>query len=98
MLYYDRINVSGTIDINNTSESKECIICHYWYFFDKGFKFQLHVYNGCHDLLTMSMNLINTTALNIHSVDCCCIISGISKNKLINLIKNVDLTEKSKTL
>ena len=32
-------------------------ICHYWYFLDKRFNFQPHVYNGCHDLLMMSTNL-----------------------------------------
>ena len=31
-LYYNRINVSEGIDINKTSASKECDICHYWYF------------------------------------------------------------------
>ena len=29
MLYYDRIDVSEGIDVNKTSESKECDICHY---------------------------------------------------------------------
>ena len=28
------------IDVNKTSASKKCIICHYWYFLDKVFKFQ----------------------------------------------------------
>ena len=37
MLYYDRIGVSEGIDINKTCASKECVICHYWYFLDKGF-------------------------------------------------------------
>ena len=37
MLYYDRTNVSKGIDVNKTSESKECDICLYWYFEDKGF-------------------------------------------------------------
>ena len=32
MLYYDRINVSEGINVNKTNESKECSICHYWYF------------------------------------------------------------------
>ena len=39
MTHYDRIDVSGRIDVNMTSESKECNICHYWYFLSKGFKF-----------------------------------------------------------
>ena len=37
MLYYDGINVSEGIDVDKTSKSKECDICHYWYFLDKGF-------------------------------------------------------------
>ena len=32
MLYYDRSDISGGIDINKTGSFKECIICHYWYF------------------------------------------------------------------
>ena len=55
MLYYDRIDIWEEIDVNNTSESREFDICHYWYFLDKGFKFQPHVCNGCHDGLMMSM-------------------------------------------
>ena len=39
MLYYEIIDVSEGIDINKTSASKECDICHRWYFLNKGFKF-----------------------------------------------------------
>ena len=69
ILYYNRIDVSEGIDVNKTSESKECDICHYWYFLDKGFKFQLNVCNGYHDLLMMSMILSNNAILNIKSAD-----------------------------
>ena len=54
MLYFDRIDVSEGIDVNRISESKECDICHYWYFLDN---FQFDICNGCHDVLMMSMNL-----------------------------------------
>ena len=98
MLYIDRIEVSEGIDVNKTSESKECDICHYWYFVDKGFKFQPNVCNGCHDLLMMSMNLSNINILNVKSVDCHCIFSEISKNEAINLLENINLTRKRETL
>ena len=65
MLYFDRIDVSEGIDINETSESKECNICHYCFFLDKGFKFQPNVCDGYHDLLMMSMNLSDIGILNI---------------------------------
>ena len=37
---YDRIDISEEIDVNKTSASKECDICHYWYFKDVGFKYE----------------------------------------------------------
>ena len=40
MLEYDRIDISKGIDMNKTSALKECDICHYWYFLDKGFKYE----------------------------------------------------------
>ena len=38
---------------------QESDICHYWYFLNKGFKFQPYVCNRCHDLLIMSMIVNN---------------------------------------
>ena len=43
MICYDRIDVSKGIDVCETSKSKECDICHYWYFLNKRFKFQRDV-------------------------------------------------------
>ena len=98
MLYFYRTAVCEGIDVNKTSESKECDICHYWYFLDKGFKLQPDVCNGCHDLLMISMNLGDIAILNIKGADYCCIISGISKSVAINLMQNIYLTKKSRNL
>ena len=57
MLYFDRIDVSEGIDVNKTSASKECDICHYWYFLNYSFKFQPNGCNRYHDLLMISINL-----------------------------------------
>ena len=40
MLQLDRIGVSEGIDVNKTSASKECDICHYLYFLNCSFMFQ----------------------------------------------------------
>ena len=69
MLYFNRIDVSEGIDINKTSTSKECGICHYWYFLDFSFKFQPNVCNRRHDLLMISMNLSDIAILNIKGSD-----------------------------
>ena len=86
MLYYERINISEGVDVNKTSASKECDICHYWYFINFSFKFQPNVYNRCHDLLRMSINLSDIAILNIKGSDYCCIISLISTNEAIKLM------------
>ena len=72
MLYFDRIDVSEGIDVNKTSASKECDICHYFFY---SFRFQPNACNRCYDLLMMSMNLSNTTISNIKDSKYRCIIS-----------------------
>ena len=51
MLECDRIDTSEEIDVNKTSTSKTCDICHSWYFKDIGFKYDPYLRNGCHDLI-----------------------------------------------
>ena len=98
MLHFDRIDVSEGIDVNKTSKSRECDVCQYWHFLNKGFKIQSNVCNRCHDLLMMSMKLSEVAILNIKSAGYCCIINGISKDETINLMQNANFTKKSTTL
>ena len=35
MIEYERSDISDGININKTNKSKECMLCHYWYFLDK---------------------------------------------------------------
>ena len=98
MLYYDKTNVSEGTHVNNTSKTRECDICHYWYFLDKGFTFQLGICNCCHDALMILLNLSDIAILNSHVADLGCIISGTSKSEARNLMQNIDLTEKSGAL
>ena len=55
ILYEERIDVSDGIDIIKTNASKEWIICHSWYFLEKGFRFQSAFYDGFYDVLMMSI-------------------------------------------
>ena len=88
MFCYDGIDISEGIDVNYL------LVC----FLNYIFKFQPNVCNRCHDLLMISINLIDIAILNIKDSDYHCIISLISKNEAINLMQNADLTKKSKTL
>ena len=68
MLQYEKFDVSEGIDINKTSASKECMLCHYWYFKDVGYKFELHVCNKCHDVLMTAYELKNIAILNVNLI------------------------------
>ena len=92
---HNKTDASEEININKTSASKDCDICHYWYFLNKEFTFQQYACNRCHDLLMVSMNLSHIYILNIQNVDCC-IVNGISKSEAIKLLQNIVLTENSK--
>ena len=88
MLPNQKIDVSEGIDINKTSTSNECELCHYWFFKDIGFKFEEHVCNKCHDLLTMTYSLKNIAILNATGASFRCILMGISKNEGLKRLNN----------
>ena len=49
MLEYDRIDISEGIDVDATNKSKECMLCHYWYFLDKNFSYRPYLCDGCYN-------------------------------------------------
>ena len=56
MLECDRIDISEGIDVNKANLSKQCDICHYWYFKNIGFKYETYLCNGYHDLMQKAMS------------------------------------------
>ena len=56
MLKYNRIDISKGIDASKTNASKECDICHYWYFKDIGFMYEPYLCNGYHDLMQTAIS------------------------------------------
>ena len=69
-LYFDRINFYKGIGVNMTSALAECTICHYDCFLDK---------ESINDVSTLS----NIAILNIHGVDCGCIVNEITTSHKI---------------
>ena len=88
MLQYQKIDVSKGIDVNKTRTSKECKLYHCWFFKDIGFKFEEHVCNKCHDLLTMAYSLKDIAILNAKGATFRCILMGISKNEGLKRLNN----------
>ena len=93
MLYYDRIYTSEGIDLAKSNNSKEFMICHYW-FFNHGFKFQDSVCNSCHDLTMLCLNINDITIVTVKNVAYCCVIHTISKSEAINLLKSAVLEKR----
>ena len=94
MLQYERVDVSEGIDVNKTSLWKECELCHYWFFKDIEFKFEEHICNECHDLLTMPYLLENIAILSAKGATFRCILRGISRNEGLRRLNNSVLEDK----
>ena len=45
------IDISEEIDVNKINASKECDICHYWYFLSKYCSYEPCLCKGCYDLM-----------------------------------------------
>ena len=87
-MQYQKIDVSEGIDVNKTSASEQCELCHYWFLKDVGFKFEKHVCNGCHDLLTMAYSLKNIAKLRAKRATFRSVLMGISKNEDLKRLNN----------
>ena len=84
----NKIHVWKGFHVNKTSASKECELCHYWIFKNIGFKFEEHVCNKCHDLLTITHSLKDIVRLSAKGATFNCILMGISKNEELKRLNN----------
>ena len=83
MLQYEKIDGWEGIDVYKTSASKECELCHYWFFEDVGFNFEEHVCNRCHDLLTMTYYLKAVAIPSAKLATFRCLLMGTNKNEAL---------------
>ena len=94
MLEYDRTDISVGIDVNKTSLSKECDICHYWYFKDIGFKYESYLWNDCHDLMQKAMSFDNVPIVYVKGSAYRIQFWYMSKDDAINIINGFNLVDK----
>ena len=94
MLEYDRIDISEGVDVNEISLSKECDICHYWYFKDIGFKYEPHLCNGSHDLMQKAMSFNNVSIVYFKGSAYRIHFWYISKDDAINIMNGSNLVNK----
>ena len=94
MLEYDRIDISEESDVNKTNLSKECGICHYWYFKDSGFKYEKYLCNGCHDLMQKAMSFNNVAIVYVKGSAYRIHFWYMSKDDAINIMNGSNLVYK----
>ena len=97
MLEYDRIDISKGINVNKTNASKECDICHYYNFKDIGFKYKPYLYNCCHGLMQKAMNFNDVAIVSVKGSDYRIHSWYVSKNDVINIMKNSNLNENTRS-
>ena len=98
MLEYERIDISEGIDVNKTNLSKECDICHYWYFKDIGFKFEKYLCNGCYDLMQKAMRFNNIAIVYIKGSAYRIPFWYMSKNDAVSIMNGSILFDKKGVL
>ena len=59
MIEYERINISERIDVDKTNKSKECMLCHYWYFLRKKFSYGPYLCGDCYNFFPKSVDSKN---------------------------------------
>ena len=95
MLEYERINISEGIDYYmSNNRSKECDICHYWYFLDKNFTYEPYLCNSCHNQMQKSVNSNNVAIAFDKGSDYRIHFCFMTKNDAINLLNNSVLSNK----
>ena len=94
MLEYDRIDISEGIDVNKTSASKECDICHFWCFKDIGFKYELYFCNGYHDLMQKVVSFNNVAIVCVKGSAYRINFWYMSKDDAINIMSGSNLLDK----
>ena len=98
MLDYDRIFISEGIDVNKTNASKECDICHYWYFKDIGFKYEPYLCRGCHNLTQKAMSFNDVAIAYVKGSAYRILFWYMKKDDAINIMNNFKLIDKKDVL
>ena len=86
-------NVSERININKTNKSKECMLCRYWYFLDKNFRYGPYLCDGCYNIMQNSMDFKNIAIVYVKEIACRIHFQYMNKHKAKKLITNSNLID-----
>ena len=98
MLEYDRIDISEEIDVDMSDKSKECMLCHYWYFLNKTFSYGPYLYDGCYNIVQKSIKFKNIAIVHLRESAYGIYFLYMSKRKAKKLMNNSNLIDKKGVL
>ena len=61
----EKIDISDGIDVDMSDKSKECMLCHYWYFLIKNFSYGPYSCDGCYNMMQKCDKLRNIAIVHI---------------------------------
>ena len=68
MLECDRTDISEGIDVDMSDKSKECMLCHYWYFLNKNFSYGPYLCDGCYKIMQKCNKFKNIAIVYVKKV------------------------------
>ena len=98
MLEYEKIDISDGIDINKSDKSKECMLCHYWYFLDKNFSYGPYLCDGCYNIVQKCNKLKNIAIVHVKKSAYRIYFLYMSKREAKKLMNNSNLAKKKGVL
>ena len=94
MLEYEKVGISEEIDIDMSNKSKECMLCHYWYFLDKNFSYGPYLCNGCYNIMQKSNDFKNIAIVHVKKSAYRIYFLYMSKHEAKKLMTNSNLVDK----
>ena len=94
MLEYDRIDISEGMDVDMSDKSKECKLCHYWYFLDKNFSYGPYLCDGCYNIMQKSIKFKNIAIVHVRESAYRIYFLYMSKREAKKLMNSSNLSDK----
>ena len=98
MLEYDKIDISEGIDVDMSNKSKECMLCHCWYFLNKNFSDGPYLCDGCYNIMQKSNDFKNIAIVHLKKSVYRIYFLCISKREAKILMTNSNLIDKKGVL
>ena len=98
MIEYERIDILEGTDVDKTNKSKECMLCHYWYFLHKNFSYGPYLCDDCYNFYQKSTDFKNIAIFHIKKTAYRIYFSCMNKHEAKKLIKKFDLIDKTESI